>query len=53
MLRSSLESSKSLKINESILRRKARNLRAKIKGFLPADICPKHRKRNRNVQEIQ
>lgn len=40
---------RSNKINECIMRRRARNLRAKVKALLPVQICCKHNQRNRCV----
>lgn len=53
MLNSSPDSIKAAKINECIMRRRARNLRAKVKALLPVQTCCKHDNRNRCVHEIE
>lgn len=53
MLNSSLSPFKSTKINECIMRRRARNLRAKVKALLPVQICCKHDHRNLCVHQMQ
>ena len=53
MLNSSPDSIKAAKINECILRRRARNLRAKVKALLPTQTCCKYDQRNRCVHEIE
>jgi hypothetical protein len=52
MLKSASSFSKPTKIQEDILRRRARNLRAKVKALLPSQICCKHEARNRCVRDI-
>lgn len=52
MLSSSSNPFRSSRLNECILRRRARNLRAKVKALLPANICSKHDRRNRNVHNM-
>lgn len=49
MLNTSPQSLKIAKINECIMRRRARNLRAKVKALLPVQTCCKHDHRNRCV----
>lgn len=51
MLLSTSDSFKVNKKNEYTLRRKARNLRAKVKALLPIQICSRHDHRNRCVEE--
>lgn len=44
------QSGKNRKINEHILRRQARNLRAKLKALLPTSMCRKYSHRNKNTE---
>ena len=41
------------KSTEHLLRRRARNLRAKVKALLPILTCAKHDHRNRCVRQIE
>jgi len=49
MLNSSTSANKFNKINEHVMRRRARNLRAKIKALLPVQNCCKFDHRNHCV----
>ena len=40
------------KHEESVLRHKVRNLRAKVKCLVPIDICKKYTKRNKELRDI-
>jgi hypothetical protein len=53
MLNSSSNPQKSTKLNEYVMRRRARNLRAKVKALLPVQTCCRHDNRNRCVNEIE
>lgn len=44
---------KNYKQNEYILRRQARNLRAKVKALLPIEVCHKYSNRNKNILEMK
>jgi len=38
-----------MKVTDSVLRHKTRNLRAKVRSLVPINICCKYEKRNKNM----
>lgn len=53
MLRRTSTDQTNLKTNDSILRHKVRNLRAKIKTLLPMQHCQKSNKRDKIVKKME
>jgi len=53
MLRRASSDQLNTKTNDSILRHKVRNLRAKIKTLLPMEHCQKSNKRDKLVKKME